>query len=100
MDGPLPGKNEGKGKWIDFKTLVVPKDEDNVFMLSPAESVPTLLPIIYSNKESRCHQVIYEFIWVVRDGMSTDSKQHSTTSSLRCIMVGTHTVSTVSTLSN
>ena len=32
MDGLSPGKNEGKGTLIDLKTLVVPKDEEDVFM--------------------------------------------------------------------
>ena len=51
MGRPLPRKNEEKGKLINFKTPVVLKDEDNVFMLSTVENVPVLLPTICSNKE-------------------------------------------------
>ena len=46
-----PGKNERKGKLVDFKTLVVLKDEDNVFMLSTGEEVPTLLLSICGNED-------------------------------------------------
>ena len=51
MDGPAPGKNEGKGKLIDFRKLVVPKDEEDVFMLSTVEEIPTLLPTVYRNED-------------------------------------------------
>ena len=46
MNRPLPGKNEGKGKSLDFRTLVVQKDEDDVFMSTRGE-LPTLLSSIY-----------------------------------------------------
>ena len=51
IDGPLPRKNEGKEKLVDFKTLIVSKDEDNVFMLGPMEELPTLLPTICGNED-------------------------------------------------
>ena len=43
MDGPSPGKNERKGMMLDFKTLVVSKDEEDVFMSTGEEGL-TLLP--------------------------------------------------------
>ena len=49
MDGPSPGKNEDKGTAIDSKKIVVPKDEEDVFM-SIGEEVPTLLPTVYDNE--------------------------------------------------
>ena len=49
MDGPFLGKNEENGTLIDFKTLVVPKDKENVFM-STKEEVPTLLPSVCNNE--------------------------------------------------
>ena len=49
MDGPLPGKNEEKGMLIDFKTLVIPKDEKDVFM-STREELPMLLPSVCNNE--------------------------------------------------
>ena len=51
MDEPLPRKNEEKGKLMNFKTLVVLKKEDNIFMSSPVEGLPALLPKICSNKD-------------------------------------------------
>ena len=36
---------------MNFKILVVPKDEDYVFMSNPVEDVSALLPTIYSNKD-------------------------------------------------
>ena len=52
MDGPLPGKNENKGVPIDFKKLVVPKDEEDVFMSSSiGEELPALLPTVCDNED-------------------------------------------------
>ena len=51
MNRPLQGKNEGKRMLIDFKTFVVPKDEDDVFMSSTGEEIPVLLSLICSNKD-------------------------------------------------
>ena len=51
MDEPLPRMNERNGKLMDFKTLVVPNDNNDLFMLNPAESKPTLQPTICINKE-------------------------------------------------
>lgn len=50
MDGPLLGKNELKGTKIDFQTLGVPKDMEDVFIMFTKE-VPKLLPSICSNKD-------------------------------------------------
>ena len=62
MDGPSPGKNENKGTPIDFKKLVVPKDDEDVFMSSASpnfmsvchsigEEAPALLPTICDNED-------------------------------------------------
>ena len=51
MDGPSQGKNDDKGQSINFRTSVVPKDEDDVFISSPVEGVPVLLLTICSNKD-------------------------------------------------
>ena len=51
MDRPLPKKNGGKGKLVDFKTLVVPKDKDDVLVFSTGEEVPLLLPSIYDKED-------------------------------------------------
>ena len=51
MDGPSPGENEGKGMRFDFRQLVVPKDEEDVFMSTVVEEVPTLLPTVCDNKD-------------------------------------------------
>ena len=50
IDGPSPRKNEKKGMMIDCKTLIVPKDEEDVFM-STGEEVPTLLPSVCDNED-------------------------------------------------
>ena len=50
MDGPLPGKNEGKGNIIDFRKLVILKDEEDVFMTT-REEIPTLLPSVCDNED-------------------------------------------------
>ena len=55
MNGPLPGKNEEKRKLMDFRKLIVPKDEDDVFMCNAVDSIeeiPTLLPTICSNEDT------------------------------------------------
>ena len=49
MDGPSQGKSENKGNLINFKTIEVPKDEEDIFM---TESIPTLLPSICSNNDT------------------------------------------------
>ena len=49
MDGPSPGQNELKGTPVNFKTLVVPKDVEDVFM-STGE-VPPLLPTVCSKED-------------------------------------------------
>ena len=51
MDGPLPGKNEGKGKLINFRTLGELNDEDNIFMLDTIPYSPSLLLTICSNDD-------------------------------------------------
>ena len=52
MNGPLLRNNKEKGKLVDFKTLVVPKDkDDNVFMLNTGEELSILLPSICGNKD-------------------------------------------------
>ena len=51
MDGPSPGESEGKGMRLDFRTLVVPKDEDDVFIATVADKVPTLLPTVCNNED-------------------------------------------------
>ena len=50
IDGPSPGKNEEKVTLIDFKTLVVSKDEKDVFM-STGEEVLVLLPSVCNNQD-------------------------------------------------
>lgn len=47
MDGPSQGNNEDKEQSINFRTTVVPKDKDDVFMTE----IPTLLPSICSNDD-------------------------------------------------
>ena len=51
MDAPSPGENEGKGVQMDFRTIVVPKDDDDVFMAAPVEPGPTLLPTVCRNED-------------------------------------------------
>ena len=50
MDGSSLGKNELKGTKVDFKTLFVPKDVEDVFIMSTGE-LPKLLPTVCSNKD-------------------------------------------------
>ena len=49
MDAPSPGENENKGVRMDFRKLVVPKDEDDVFMA--VDPLPTLLPRVCRNED-------------------------------------------------
>ena len=51
MNDPLLGKNEGKRKIIDYKTLFVPKNKNNVFISSTGKELPTLLPPICGNED-------------------------------------------------
>ena len=50
MDAPSPGENEGKGMRLAFRKIVVPKDEDDVFISTGVDSVPRLLPTLCHNK--------------------------------------------------
>ena len=50
MDGPSSRKNEENRQVIDFRKLVVPKDDEDVF-ISTREEVLTLLPSICGNKD-------------------------------------------------
>ena len=50
IDRPSLGKKEGKGKIRDFKKLVVPKDDEDVFM-STGKEVPILLPSVCHNED-------------------------------------------------
>lgn len=52
MNALLSGKNKGKGKLVNFETLlVVPKGKDNIFMLSTGDLLPTRLLFIWGNKD-------------------------------------------------
>ena len=52
MNGPSPGKNELKGKLIDWNKIVVPKDEQDVFFSYDKEDKdPPILPTICRNDD-------------------------------------------------
>ena len=52
MTAPAYAKNELKGKLIDFKTIEVPIDNDDVFMHEYAVELPQLFTMLCCNKDT------------------------------------------------